>query len=136
MAIYNVEIVETLSKVVEQEADNYEDAQDLVEEKYNNDEIELDYNDLEETNYKRYPYPRLKESFDLSIDFDKECNDMYISLEGSSGARYDCKTIEDLKKNINEYLDNYIELEKSNDEDNDLIKLELTDKKTEEEMER
>jgi len=115
MAIYNVEIIETLSKVVEQEAENYEDAQDIVEEKYKNDEIELDYNDLEETNYKRYPYPKIKDSFDLSIEFDKECNDMYISLEGSSGARYDCKNIEDLKRNINEYLDTYIELEKEKD---------------------
>ena len=112
MKKYSVEVIETLSRVVEQEAETYENAQDLVEEKYRNDEIELDYNDLEETNYKRYPYPKLKESFDLSIEFDKGCNDVYISLEGSSGARYDCKNIEDLKRNINDYLDNYIELEK------------------------
>ncbi len=136
MKKYNVEIIETLSRVVEQEANSYEDAEDLVEQKYKNDEIELDYNDLEETNYKRYPYPKLKESFELSIEFDKECNDIYISLEGSSGARYDCKNIEDLKRNINEYLDNYIELEQENEEENGLIKLDLPNIKSEEEMER
>mgnify|MGYP002862345115 FL=1 len=112
MKTYKVEIIETLSRVVEQDAETYEDAQDLVEEKYNNDEIELDYRHLEGTEYKSYPYQNIKDNFNLSIDFDKECNDMYISLEGSSGARYDCKNIEDLKRNINEYLDNYIELEK------------------------
>lgn len=39
MATYNVEVTETLSRVVEQEARNYEEAEKLVKEKYDEEEI-------------------------------------------------------------------------------------------------
>ncbi len=55
MKIYNVEVVETLSRVVEQKAKSYEEAEEIVSEKYDKTEIVLDWNDLEDTSYKPYP---------------------------------------------------------------------------------
>ena len=55
MKLYNVEVVETLSRVVEQQANSYEEAEELVSARYSNEEIVLDYNDLDDTSYKPYP---------------------------------------------------------------------------------
>lgn len=112
MKIYNVEVIENLSRVVEQKANSYEEAEEIVSNKYANEEIVLDWNDLNSTNYKPYPPQIIKKSFNIEIDFDKKEGNVIIADEYSSGAEYDCKSIEDLKIAINSYLDNYIELEK------------------------
>lgn len=118
MKKYKVKITETLGKIVEQEAESYEDAEDLVREKYNNDEIELDYSDLEEVWYDSYPSVKLKDSFKLSIDFDKKNKKMYISLEGLSGISYDCKTFADMQWNIDRFMGDFIEVEQEKGKDN------------------
>lgn len=112
MAKYNVEIVETLSRVVEIEAPTYEEAEAKAEEMYDKVEIVLDYEDREDVNYKPYPSQKLKENFVITVDFDKSERDVYISTENSSGASYKCETEEDLKSAINTYISNYIELDK------------------------
>lgn len=111
MAKYNVEVVETLSRVVEIEADSYEDAEAIAEEKYNNSDIILDWEDKEDTNYKPYPSQKISDDFVITIDFDKRRRDVYISTENSSGASYKCETEDDLKSAISTYISNYIELE-------------------------
>lgn len=112
MKIYNVEVIENLSRVVSQKANSYEEAEEIVSSKYDNEEIVLDWNDLNSTNYKPYPPQIIKKSFNIEIDFDKKEGNVIIADECSSGVDYDCKSIEDLKIAINSYLDNYIELEK------------------------
>ena len=52
MRKFNVEVVETLSRVVETEAKDYNEAVLNVADKYHNEDIVLDYNDLEKTDYK------------------------------------------------------------------------------------
>lgn len=111
MKIYNVEVIETLSKVIEQKATSYEEAEELVSEKYSNEEIVLDYNNLVETAYNPYPSQELKQSFNITVDFDKKEKDLWIGNEDGSGANYKCKTRQDLENAIKRYLDNYIELE-------------------------
>lgn len=112
MAKYDVEIVETLSRVVEIEADSYEDAEATAEEMYDNTEIVLDYEDKEDTDYKPYPSQTISKSFVITVDFDKKKRDVYIATENSSGANYKCETKEDLKSAINTYISNYIEFDK------------------------
>lgn len=51
---------------------------------------------------------RLEDDLDLEISFSKEEQLVYIGTETSSGAKYNCETIEDLKKAINEYVDDYV----------------------------
>lgn len=45
---YRIEVVETLSRFVEVEAENLDDAFERVEEEYNMGEIILDYSDAQE----------------------------------------------------------------------------------------
>lgn len=112
MKKYNVEVVETLSRVVEIEADSYEEAEAKAEKMYDNSEIILDYEDKEDVNYKPYPSQKIKESFIITVDFDKDERDVLIATETSSGAKYKCETEEDLKSAINTYIFNYIEFDK------------------------
>ncbi len=46
MKIYQIEITETLQRVVEVKASSEEDAYKIVAEKYRNEEIVLDYSDF------------------------------------------------------------------------------------------
>ena len=105
---YQIEIVETLSRVIDIEANSYEDALEKVKEKYDNSDIILDWEDLENVDYKEYPYPKIKDDFILQVDYDKDDNAVIIGTETSSGAKYYCSNTEDLKNSINEYIDNYI----------------------------
>ena len=120
MALYNVEVTESLSRVVEQEANSYEEAEELVTAKYDDEEIVLDWNDLSYTNYKPYPSQNLKEDFLLEINFDRDKGNVIIGTDSSSGAKYDCKTIEDLKNAFNNYIESYIELENVKSEDKNM----------------
>lgn len=111
MALYNVEVKEELSRVVEQEAESYEDAEELVATRYIEEEIVLDWEDLNSTTYQPYPPQKIKDSFNIQVDFDREGENVFISDESSSGTEYKCRNIEDLKIAFNDYLDKYIELE-------------------------
>ena len=61
MKVYQIEVEEILQNVYEIEANSLEEALDIAEEKYRNQEIELDYNCLKETNYREFEDATLKE---------------------------------------------------------------------------
>ena len=61
MKVYQIEVEEILQNVYEIEANSLEEALDIAEEKYRNQEIELDYNCLKETNYREFEDTALKE---------------------------------------------------------------------------
>ena len=52
MAKYDVEIVETSSRVITVEADSYKEAEDITEYMRNNEEVILDYEDLEKVDHQ------------------------------------------------------------------------------------
>lgn len=52
MEKYKVEIIETLQKTVEVEADNKEDALHKVMKMYKNEEVILDYNDFVDLDFR------------------------------------------------------------------------------------
>ena len=110
MAKYNVEVVETLSRVVEQEANSYEEAEQIVESRYDSDDIELNWQDLEDTEYKPYPPQNLKENFRVTFAFDKNKKQLFV--EDKRGCiNYSCKDVIDLKMLLKNYFDNNVELE-------------------------
>ena len=111
MSKYQVEIVETLSRVVDIEANNYEEALEKAQKKYDNSDVILDWEDLESVDYKEYPYPKMKDDFTLQIDYNNNDNSVIIGTESLSGEKYYCSDIEELKNSINEYIDNYIDYE-------------------------
>ena len=51
---YQIEIEETLQRIINIRANSVEDAIKIAEERYKNEEIVLDYNDLKDTNFKKY----------------------------------------------------------------------------------
>ena len=106
MSKYNIEIIETSSRVITVEANSYEEAENIAEEKYNNSEVVLDYEDLESLNYKPYPSPKLKEDTNINIQFNK-----YMGLVNINGQLYNCRNKEDLMKSFIEYIDNNLKLE-------------------------
>lgn len=54
MRIYKIEVEEILQNVYDIEANSLEEALDIAEEKYKNEEIILDYESLKETNYREF----------------------------------------------------------------------------------
>lgn len=117
MAKYNVEIIENLSKVVEIEADNYDEAEDIAYKKYDNCQIELDYEDKNETVYKPYPSQNISNDFTLIVKFDQKRKQLSIvsrdkDLTDLTRQTHKCETEDDLKFFLNSYLDNNIEYEK------------------------
>ena len=54
---------------------------------------------------------KIKDNFELVIEYDKEEKNLIISCNNSSGATYDCDNINDLKNVVQEYIDNYIDYE-------------------------
>ena len=107
---YNVEIIETLSKVVDQEATSYEEAEKLVMNKYKNEEIILYSEDYVNTEYKPYPSQKIKDNFRVNLMYDKKQQQLFI--EDKRGCRnYSCEDTSDLKVILTEYFDNNVELE-------------------------
>ena len=58
---YEIEIEETLQKVVKINANSLEEAIDIAREKYSNEEFVLDYQDYKNTDFREYRNEILKE---------------------------------------------------------------------------
>lgn len=110
MKLYNVEVVETLSRVVEQKANSYEEAEELVSDRYDNQDIVLDYNDLEDTNYKPYPSQMIKEDFVVTFQFRKNINELFVT-DKKGTINYSCKSKQDLENLIKTYVEDNVELD-------------------------
>lgn len=110
MVLYNVEVVETLSRVIEQEADSYEDAVELVSTRYAEEDIVLDWEDLESTKYKPYPSQELSEDFNINVKYDVKNKILNFSNNYESIATYDCKSLEEFNTAFKDFFDDYIEL--------------------------
>lgn len=115
MKKYQIEVVEKLSRVVEVEAVDYQNAVDIVSSKYANSEIVLDYNDLETTDYHEYPSSKIKDNFEIVLEFDKDEKNIVISCDDSTGVNYNCVDYEDLTIALQDYINNYIDYEKEID---------------------
>lgn len=59
---YEIEIEETLRKVVRINANSLEEAIDIAREKYSNEEFVLDYQDYKNTDFREYRNEVLKEN--------------------------------------------------------------------------
>lgn len=59
---------------------------------------------------------KIKDDFEMEIEFVKEEEMVYIAFPSSSGAKYKCSTLEDLEEAIKIYINNYIDIEKENDD--------------------
>ncbi len=104
MALYNVEVIEKLSRVVDQEADFYEIAEELIATKFADEEIVLDWEDLEYTKYKPYPSQELIEDYNVNIKYDSKNKILNFSNKYNSIATYDCKIQGYFNNALNDFL--------------------------------
>lgn len=58
---YEIEIKETLQKIVKIEANSLDEAIDIVNEKYSNEEIILDENDFKDVEFSEYQEENIKQ---------------------------------------------------------------------------
>lgn len=105
---YKIEIKEELSRVINVQATNYDEAVEKVRNMYRNEEIILDYSDLKFTDFKQSNNHNRIKSFNLSVDYDSNKKDIYIDNNSGSGAVYKCNSKEDILHAINMYIDLYI----------------------------
>lgn len=111
MALYNVEVIEELSRVVEQEADSYEEAEEMVSTRYAEEDIVLDWNDLNYTKYEPYPSQEIVEDFEVNIKYNsKEKFLMIYDKYGESLITESCKNSEELKIILKDFFGDYPEL--------------------------
>lgn len=103
MKKFDVEVVETLSRVVETEAKDYNEAVLKVADKYHNEDIVLDYNDLEKTDYKAYPSRELANSIKMNIEYNKENESISIGDGKGFEKSYKCKNMDDFFEAIETY---------------------------------
>ena len=118
MAKYNVEIIETLSRVVEQEANSYDDAEKIVQDMYDNCEYVLDYNDLENTDFKQYPYPKIKNDFNVNINIKFDVKNSRLLINNNNEFR--CENNNDLLRAFENFIDKNIALENGKEKKSDL----------------
>ena len=110
MKVYNVEIIETLSRVIEQKANSYEEAVEKVSDKYDEQKIILDWIDLRNVEYKPFPPQKLNEKFHVSFTFDKEKNELIVE-DNNSINNYICNDTVDLTVILKKYFEENLKLE-------------------------
>ena len=110
MNLYEIEVIETLKRVVSEKANSYDEAKNLVEEKYSNGDIVLDYEDYVETDFKPHKEQLIKDNFKVIVEYDKE-TEVVTFLQNADSKSYFCKNNQALKEVIQSYFDKNIELE-------------------------
>ena len=111
MKRYNVEVKETLSKIVMQEANTFEEAALLVKERYDEEDIILNWADHKDTDYIPADAQTIDNNFQIKFIYDKNKKQLIVEdMHGSISNT--CKTNKDLKALINEYFKENVHLSK------------------------
>lgn len=108
MKKYDIEIEEILRRVISQEADSIESALNIVEEKYNNEEIVLDYNDFVEKSFNNLYSKPLKEKLHISIDFNPQSGILKV-VSNNKEDKYFCDCVRDLDRCLQTFVSDYLE---------------------------
>lgn len=121
MAKYTVEVIEELSRVVEQEAESYEDAVECVATRYIEEDIVLDWEDRINVEYRPYPSQELAEDFNLTINYDRSNRLLDFHDKHQSIATYDCKDLEEFNIAITNFFKGYIKLEEVKEQEKIIV---------------
>lgn len=112
MKKYGIEIEESSSRVIEVDANSYEEAQDKVEEMYRNQEVILDYEDYNGVRYEPFPSQRIKDNYKLTIEYDNKNENLKIIDSNNKIQESKCRTKEDFVFLVENYVREYIPMEK------------------------
>lgn len=86
---------------------------DLIDYSYLCDECDENYYYIEIENHNKWYLTndnneRLIKSFSLGLNYNVDKKIMYIGTENSSGAKYICDDIDDIKESVNDYIFGYV----------------------------
>lgn len=95
MKKYGVEIMELANRVIEVDANSYEEAQEKAEEMYRNEEVVLDHEDFNGAFYDPYPSQKIKCNYKITIEYDKKTNTLKMSDSNNKVQESECKSKED-----------------------------------------
>lgn len=109
MKNYEIVVEELLRRVVCVEANNIDEAIDIVSEKYDKEEIVLDSSDFCENNIANIYSKKLDEPMNIYMRYDPEDGILTIIQDDNKEAKYVCDTVEDLSVCLKTYTTDYME---------------------------
>ncbi|MBP3920127.1 MAG: DpnD/PcfM family protein [Bacilli bacterium] len=108
MKKYDIEIEETLRRVVSVEAENIHDAIDKVDEKYHNEEIVLDSSDFVESSINNLYSKKLDKPLNMYIHYNPSDEKLTILCDDKS-EEYICENVRDLNRCVNTFSTDFLE---------------------------
>lgn len=109
MKNYEIGIEESLRRVVCVEANNIDEAIEIVSEKYNKEEIVLDSSDFCESNIANIYSKKLDEPMNIYMRYDPQEGILTIIQDDNKEVKYVCDTVEDISVCLKTYTNDYME---------------------------
>ena len=106
MEKFKIKIIETRSKIVEQEAKCYDEAEEIVASKYSNSDIVLGEDCIKDIDYKSDSSFKLDQDFDIKLCYDSKTHTLsvYDEYDQCITDYFDCNTIEDYRNNVKQLM--------------------------------
>jgi len=108
MKKYDIEIEEILQRVVTVEADSYEDAENIIDEKITNCEIVLDESDYKDRTIRNFVSRELDKPLEILMVFNPSEKELVIESDAGEN-KYFCRNVSDLNYSFKFYINDYLE---------------------------
>ena len=110
MKKYDIEIEEILRRVITGvEAKDINEAINIVEERYDNEEIVLDSSDFVENSFNNLYSKNLDKDIEFSIKYDSNAGLLAIKSDGYIDGEYVCDSARDIYRCLETYVNDYVE---------------------------
>lgn len=107
---YDIEIEEVLRKVIQNvEAKDIEEAINIVNEKYNNEDIVLDSSDFVESDIRNLYSKNLNKDMNFYIKYNSNDGILTIIHDDHKEGKYVCDSARDISRCFENYILDYIE---------------------------
>ena len=108
MKKYDIEIEEILQRVVTVDADSYEDAENIIDEKITNCEIVLDESDYKDRTIRNFVSRELDKPLEILMVFNPSEKELVIESDAGEN-KYFCRNVSDLNYSFKFYIYDYLE---------------------------
>lgn len=108
MKKYDIEIEEILQRVVTVDADSYEDAENIIDEKITNCEIVLDESDYKDRTIRNFVSRELDKPLEILMVFNPSEKELVIESDAGEN-KYFCRNVSDLNYSFKFYINDYLE---------------------------
>lgn len=109
MKKYEIGIEEVLRRVINVEANNIDEAIEIITEKYDSGEIVLDSSDFCDKSISNIYSKKLDKPINIYMRYNPEDGIITILQDNNKEDKYVCNTVEDLSVCLKTYTSNYME---------------------------